>query len=107
MNKIKPIPMGIEFYKEMIEKGYYYVDKTLLVRDLLAQKSKITLFTRPRRFGKTLAQSMLKTFFEKEIFDDGIVADNSVYFQGKRLWKLKDTILLKSMGYVFVRKAVR
>ena len=65
MEKIKPIPIGVEFYKEMIDKGYYYVDKTLLIRDLLEQKNKVTLFTRPRRFGKTLAQTMLRTFFER------------------------------------------
>ena len=85
MEKIKPIPIGVEFYKEMIDKGYYYVDKTLLIRDLLEQKNKVTLFTRPRRFGKTLAQTMLRTFFEEEIMPDGTVADNSKYFQGKKI----------------------
>ena len=69
----------------MIEDGYYYIDKTLLIKDILEQKSIVTLFTRPRRFGKTLAQSMLKTFFEKEMLPDGTVADNSVYFQGKKI----------------------
>ena len=85
MNEITPIPIGIEFYKEMISKGYYYIDKTLLIHDLLARKNKVTLFTRPRRFGKTLAQSMIKTFFEKEILPDGTLADNSIYFQGKKI----------------------
>ncbi len=85
MRDIAPIPIGVEFYKQMVSEGYYYVDKTLLIRDLLAQKSIVTLFTRPRRFGKTLAQSMLKTFFEKEILTDGTAADNSVYFQGKKI----------------------
>ena len=85
MQYISPIPIGVEFYKTMISEGYYYIDKTLLIRDLLAQKNTVTLFTRPRRFGKTLAQSMLKTFFEKEMLPDGTVADNSVYFQGKKI----------------------
>ncbi len=85
MQYIKPIPIGVEFYKQMISEEYYYIDKTLLIRDLLVQKNTVTLFTRPRRFGKTLAQSMLKTFFEKEILPDGTVADNSVYFQGKKI----------------------
>ena len=85
MKRKKPIPIGIEFYKQMIEDGYYYIDKTLLIKDILEQKSMVTLFTRPRRFGKTLAQSMLKTFFEKEMLPDGTVADNSVYFQGKKI----------------------
>ncbi|MFG6393349.1 MAG: ATP-binding protein [Lachnospiraceae bacterium] len=85
MQYIPPIPIGVEFYKTMISEGYYYIDKTLLIRDLLAQKNTVTLFTRPRRFGKTLAQSMLKTFFEKEMLPDGTVADNSVYFQKKKI----------------------
>ncbi len=85
MQYIKPIPIGVEFYKQMISEEYYYIDKTLLIRDLLAQKNMVTLFTRPRRFGKTLAQSMLRTFFEKEILPDGTAADNSVYFQGKKI----------------------
>ena len=83
--KSKPIPIGIEFYKEMIDKGYYYIDKTMLIYDLLAQKSKITLFTRPRRFGKTLAQSMLQAFFEEQIMPDGTRVDNSRYFKGKKI----------------------
>ena len=85
MKPAKPIPIGVEFYKEMINKGYYYIDKTLLIRDILSNGSKVTLFTRPRRFGKTLAQSMLCTFFEKEILPDGTAADNSAYFQGKKI----------------------
>ncbi len=97
MQRIKPIPIGIEFYKEMISEEYYYVDKTLLIRDLLADKNKVTLFTRPRRFGKTLAQSMLKTFFEKEILPDGTVADNSIYFQGKKIMETGEEYI-KHMG---------
>ncbi len=85
MQRIKPIPIGVEFYKQMIENGYYYIDKTLLIKDILEQGSMVTLFTRPRRFGKTLAQTMLRTFFEKEILPDGSVADNSVYFHGKKI----------------------
>ena len=81
----KAIPIGIESYKEMIDRDYYYIDKTRLIVDLLTQKSKVTLFTRPRRFGKTLAQSMLRTFFEEEIGADGNAVDNSGYFAGKKI----------------------
>ncbi len=81
----KAIPIGIESYKEMIDRDYYYIDKTRLIVDLLTQKSKVTLFTRPRRFGKTLAQSMLRTFFEEEIDSDGKAVDNSGYFAGKKI----------------------
>ncbi|MCX4328828.1 MAG: AAA family ATPase [Lachnospiraceae bacterium] len=97
MEYIRPIPIGVEFYKQMIAKGYYYIDKTLLIRDLLAQKNTVTLFTRPRRFGKTLAQSMLKTFFEKEILPDGTAADNSVYFHGKKIMDAGEEYI-KHMG---------
>ena len=81
----KAIPIGVESYKEIIKNDYYYIDKTLLIMDLLTQKSKVTLFTRPRRFGKTLAQSMLRTFFEEEIDADGRAVDNSGYFSGKKI----------------------
>ena len=57
-NNTRPVPIGIEFYKEMVDGGFYYVDKTMLICDLLKQGSNVVLFTRPRRFGKTLAQTM-------------------------------------------------
>lgn len=60
----RPLPVGIEDFKELILKKYYYVDKTLLIKELLDKKGKVTLFTRPRRFGKTLNLSMLKYYFE-------------------------------------------
>ena len=60
-----PLPIGVENFEEMITKGYYYVDKTLLIRDLIDLREKLNLFTRPRRFGKTLNLSMLRYFFEK------------------------------------------
>ena len=64
MEKKKMLPIGIESFKEIISQGYYYVDKTILIRDLLNDSAKVTLFTRPRRFGKSLNMSMLRYFFE-------------------------------------------
>lgn len=61
----KPLPIGIEDFKEVIDSGYYFVDKTLMIKDLIANKVKVGLFTRPRRFGKTLNMSMIQRFFEK------------------------------------------
>ena len=61
----KRIGNGFEFYNEFIDKNLYYVDKTLLIRDLFEKGAKVSLFTRPRRFGKTLVLTMLKTFFER------------------------------------------
>nr|WP_317361751.1 AAA family ATPase [uncultured Blautia sp.] len=60
----KVIPIGIDNFKEIITEGYYYVDKTLLIKELLDLTGKVNLFTRPRRFGKTLNLSMLQAFFE-------------------------------------------
>lgn len=58
------LPMGIENFEDIRNEDFYYVDKTGLIRDLLENRSYVTLFTRPRRFGKTLNMSMLKYFFE-------------------------------------------
>ena len=63
MNNMK-LPVGIESFAEMRQEGFYYIDKTGLIRDLLNNWGKVNLFTRPRRFGKTLNMSMLKSFFE-------------------------------------------
>ena len=81
----KRIPIGIEFYKQMIEKDYYYVDKTLIIKKLLDQGGQVNLFTRPRRFGKTLLQTMLRTFFEAERDWNGQPKDNSHYFDGMKI----------------------
>ena len=72
MNNMK-LPVGIESFAEMRQEGFYYIDKTGLIRDLLNNWGEVNLFTRPRRFGKTLNMSMLKSFFEigtdKTLFD--------------------------------------
>ena len=62
---MKQLPIGIESFSEIIQKDYYYIDKTNMIKDLLNSKSKVTLFTRPRRFGKSLNMDMLKTFFKE------------------------------------------
>lgn len=60
-----PLPIGVENFEDLMTHGYYYVDKTLFIKELLDMKGKVNLFTRPRRFGKTLNMSMLRYFFEK------------------------------------------
>ena len=62
----KPLPIGVDNFEELITKDYFFVDKTLFIRDLLDMKGEVNLFTRPRRFGKTLNMSMLRYFFEME-----------------------------------------
>ncbi len=69
----KSLPIGIESFEKIIKEDYYYVDKTGLIADLLMNRAEVTLFTRPRRFGKSLNMSMLKSFFElgtdRELFN--------------------------------------
>lgn len=64
MQKKKKLPIGIEFFKDFKRDNFYYVDKTGLIRDLVDLRGSVNLFTRPRRFGKSLNMDMLKTFFE-------------------------------------------
>lgn len=64
MGRLKMLPVGIENFEEIRTQGFYYVDKTGMIRDLLHNWGKVNLFTRPRRFGKSLNMSMLKSFFE-------------------------------------------
>ena len=78
-DSLLPCAVGNTSYVE-ISSECYYVDKTLLIRDLIDDHNKVTLFTRPRRFGKTLAINMLKTFFEKAN------EDTSRYFVDKKIW---------------------
>ena len=62
--EMKKLPIGIEFFDRFKKENFYYVDKTGLIRDLLRARGSVNLFTRPRRFGKSLNMDMLKTFFE-------------------------------------------
>ena len=62
--KHKPLPIGVEDFKRLVDNEYYFVDKTLMIKELLENKGTVNLFTRPRRFGKTLNMSMLQRFFE-------------------------------------------
>ena len=74
------LPVGIESFEEIRQLGFYYIDKTRLIEQLLQGWGKVTLFTRPRRFGKTLNMSMLKSFFEigadKTLFDGLYISGN-------------------------------
>ena len=74
-----PLPIGISDYR-LASTEYYYVDKTMMIKDFLDERPMVSLFTRPRRFGKTLNMDMLRTFFEKT--DE----DTSVYFKNKNIW---------------------
>lgn len=79
----KPLPIGVSDFKSATT-NYYYLDKTLLIRDFLNAIPMVSLFTRPRRFGKTLNMDMLRVFFEKT------PEDTSIYFKDKYIWQCGD-----------------
>ena len=74
-----PLPVGVSDFKKLVD-GYYYVDKTLMIKNFLDTRPQVSLFTRPRRFGKTLTMNMFQTFFE--ISEE----DTSKYFIDKKIW---------------------
>ena len=81
---MKKLPIGISDYKKVISEDYYFVDKTLLIQEIISASSAVTLICRPRRFGKTLNLSMLKYFFEKTEIS------NAHLFAGKKIWQNED-----------------
>ena len=84
-NDKKRIPIGFEDLKEIIDKNLYYVDKTGMIAEMLDNPAKVNLFTRPRRFGKTLNLSMIRRFFEKEIDCEGNLVDNGYLFKDLKI----------------------
>ena len=75
-----PLPVGVSDYR-LASAEYYYIDKTMMLKDFIDERPMVTLFTRPRRFGKTLNMDMLRTFFEKTN------EDTSKYFKDKKIWE--------------------
>ena len=76
----KPLPIGVSDFRDACA-NYYYVDKTLLIKDFLDERAKVSLFTRPRRFGKTLNMDMLRVFFERT------TENTFAYFKDKKIWQ--------------------
>ena len=74
-----PLPIGVSNYS-LAASEYYYIDKTMMIKDFIDERPMVTLFTRPRRFGKTLNMDMLRTYFERSD------KDTSVYFRDKKIW---------------------
>ncbi len=97
--KKKKISIGVEDFKEIIDKNGYFVDKTLLIRDLIESNLKVTLFTRPRRFGKTLNQFMIRRFFEDEITEKGEKIDNGHLFDGLKIAECGEDVMRHQQQY--------
>ncbi len=129
---MKKLPVGIDSFKKLREEDFYYIDKTNLIKDLLENWSEVNLFTRPRRFGKTLNMSMLKSFFsigadpslfsglnisrEKELCDKYMGAFPVIFLTLKgvdglsytdALTRLKEVILGEVRSFYFLKDSVK
>lgn len=100
--RIKQIALGVEDFKEIIDKGGYFVDKTLMIKELIESQAKVTLFTRPRRFGKTFNQFMIRRFFEDEITEKGEKIDNGHLFDGLKITECGEEIMRHQQQYPVV-----
>lgn len=103
----KRIPIGIEDYKEMIKDDFYYADKTLLIKELLDNKTKVFLMTRPRRFGKTLGLSTIQCFFEDERDAWGNKIDNQYYFNGKKIMDAGEEYVSHAGSYPVIKLSLK
>ncbi len=95
----KKISIGVEDFKRIIDKNGYFVDKTLMIQKLIESEAMVTLFTRPRRFGKTLNQFMIRRFFEDEITEKGEKVDNGYLFDGLKITECGEEIMKHSQQY--------
>ena len=89
MLQVKKLPIGISDFKELIEEGYYYLDKTMLIDELKRTNGKVILMPRPRRFGKTLNLSMIKYFFEKTESSNEHLFNNSLIWHHEKYRNLQ------------------
>lgn len=97
----QPLPIGVDDFRKLIEKNYYYVDKTMFIRELLDMHGEVNLFTRPRRFGKTLNMSMLQCFFEKDF------CDAKKLFQGLAIMEAGDAYRKHMSQYPVIRVSLK
>ena len=97
--KRKKISIGVEDFKELIDKDGYFVDKTLMIKKLIESNAMVTLFTRPRRFGKTLNQFMIRRFFEDERTEKGEKVENGHLFDGLKITECGEEILSHQQQY--------
>ena len=91
----KPLPIGIEDFKEVIDSGYYFVDKTLMIKEFLDRGTDVTLITRPRRFGKTINMSMMAEFFD-------ITKDSKEIFKGTKIMETPYVAEINQYPTIFI-----
>ena len=103
----KPLPVGIDNFEMLVTRGYYFVDKTMLIKELLDKKGAVNLFTRPRRFGKTLNMSMLQYFFEDARNDQGEKQEHSQLFEGLRIMEAGEQYLSHMGQYPVINLSLK
>lgn len=103
----KPLPIGIDDFEKLITRGYYFIDKTMLIKELLDKKGDVNLFTRPRRFGKTLNMSILQYFFEDARDDNGVKVDNKYLFDGLNIMQAGDNYLAHMGQYPVINLSLK
>ena len=102
----KALPIGYEDFGEIISNNFYYVDKTLFIKELLDKKGKANLFTRPRRFGKTLNMSMLRYFFE-DTGNEKSNAENKKLFDGLEIMSAGEKYLSHMQKYPVISLSLK
>ena len=104
----KALPIGIDNFESLIMDGYYYVDKTLLIKELIDNRASVNLITRPRRFGKTLNISMIQYFFEDERhWYTGEKKDNSYLFKGLNIMNVGEKYISKMGQYPVINLSLK
>lgn len=101
---MKKLPIGISDFKKIIDGNYYYVDKTLLIKEINESAGEVLLIPRPRRFGKTLNLSMLKYFFEKTEHDTSTLFTNTKIWQHEEFRKLQGKYPVISLTFKDVQE---
>lgn len=103
----KPLPVGVDNFEKLITRGYYFVDKTRFIKELTDKRGDVNLFTRPRRFGKTLNMSMLQYFFEDARDRDGERVCNSYLFDGMEIMQAGEKYLCHMSQYPVINLSLK
>lgn len=103
----KPLPVGVDNFEKLVTRGYYFIDKTWFMKELLDKKGDVNLFTRPRRFGKTLNMSMFQHFFEDMRTDDGEKIDNAYLFENMKIMDAGEEYLAHMGSYPVINLTLK
>ena len=103
----KPLPVGVDNFEKLVTRGYYFIDKTWFIKELIDKKGDVNLFTRPRRFGKTLNMSMLQYFFEDMRMEGGGKKDNAYLFEHMNIMEAGEAYLVHMGSYPVINLTLK